>query len=61
MTTAQKGDAIVKLLGGSVIAICGIGIEALLNKIGVTEPWSVICQQCFLALHQHCLCFCLIR
>lgn len=42
MTTAQKGDAIVKLLGGSVIAICGIGIEALLNKIGVTEPWSVI-------------------
>lgn len=42
MTTAQKGDAIVKLFGGSVIAICGIGIEALLNKIGVTEPWSVI-------------------
>lgn len=42
MTTAQKGDAIIKILGGSVIAICGIGIEALLNKIGVTEPWSVI-------------------
>lgn len=42
MTAAQKGDAIVKILGGSVIAICGIGIEALLNKIGVTEPWSVI-------------------
>ena len=42
MTTAQKGDAIIKILGGSVISICGIGIEALLNKIGVTEPWSVI-------------------
>ena len=42
MTAAQKGDAIIKILGGSVIAICGIGIEALLNKIGVTEPWSVI-------------------
>lgn len=42
MTAAQKGDAIIKIIGGSVIAICGIGIEALLNKIGVTEPWSVI-------------------
>ena len=42
MTAAQKGDAIIKILGGSVISICGIGIEALLNKIGVTEPWSVI-------------------
>lgn len=42
MTTAQKGDAIIKILGGSVLAICGIGIEALLNKIGVPEPWSVV-------------------
>lgn len=42
MTAAQKGDAIIKTLGGSVIAICGIGIEALLNKIGVPDPWSVI-------------------
>ena len=42
MTTAQKGDAIIKLLGGSVITICGIGIETLLKKIGVVEPWSVV-------------------
>lgn len=42
MTTAEKGDAIIKILGGSVIAICGIGIEALLNKIGIGEPWSVV-------------------
>ena len=42
MTPAQKGDAIIKLLGGSVISICGIGIEALLNKIGIEEPWSVV-------------------
>ena len=42
MTSAQKGDAIIKILGGSVIAICGIGIEALLNKIGVPDPWSVV-------------------
>ena len=42
MTPAQKGDAIIKILGGSVIAICGIGIEALLNKIGVPDPWSVV-------------------
>ena len=42
MTPAQKGDALIKILGGSVIAICGIGIEALLNKIGVPDPWSVV-------------------
>ncbi len=42
LTSAQKGDAIIKVLGGSVIAICGIGIEALLNKIGVPDPWSVV-------------------
>ena len=42
MTAAQKGDAIIKLIGGSVISICGIGIEALLNKIGIMEPWSVV-------------------
>lgn len=42
MTAAEKGDAIIKLLGGSVIAISGIGIEALLNKIGIQEPWSIV-------------------
>ena len=42
MSSAEKGDAIIKILGGSVITICGIGIETLLNEIGVTEPWSVI-------------------
>lgn len=42
MTPAQKGDAIIKILGGSVIAICGIGIEALINKLGIGEPWSVV-------------------
>ena len=42
MTAAQKGDAIIKILGGSVISICGIGIEALLNKIGIGEPFSVV-------------------
>ena len=42
MTSAQKGDAIIKIIGGSVISICGIGIEALLNKIAIPEPWSII-------------------
>lgn len=42
MTPAQKGDAIIKILGGSVLAIAGVGIEALLNKIGIGEPWSVV-------------------
>lgn len=42
MTASQKGDAIIKILGGSVIAISGIGIEALLNKIGIGRPFSVV-------------------
>ena len=42
MTPAEKGDAIVKIIGGSVIAISGIGIEFLLNRIGIGEPWSVV-------------------
>lgn len=42
MSSAEKGDAIIKIIGGSVITISGIGIEALLNKIGVGEPWSVV-------------------
>ena len=32
-TAAEKGDAIVKLLGGSVVALCGIGINTLLEKL----------------------------
>ena len=42
MTAAQKGDAIIKILGGTVIAIAGIGIEAVLNQTGIGEPWSVV-------------------
>ena len=32
-TANEKGDAIVKLLGGSVVALCGIGINTLLEKL----------------------------
>lgn len=42
MSPSEKGDAIIKLLGGSIIAIAGIGVEALINKIGIGEPWSVV-------------------
>lgn len=42
MSPAEKGDAIVKLIGGSVIAICGIGLEAWLNSMGVIDPLSTI-------------------
>jgi len=42
MTAAQKGDAIIKLIGGSVIAISGVAIESLMNKIGIGKPWSVV-------------------
>lgn len=47
MTPAQKGDAIIKLIGGSVVVIAGIGIEALLAKIGIGEPWSVVLSTMF--------------
>lgn len=40
MSPAQKGDAIIKIIGGSVIAIAGIGVETLLNSIGIGEPFS---------------------
>lgn len=33
MSANEKGDAIVKILGGSVVALCGIGIEKLLDNI----------------------------
>ena len=39
MTKAQKGDAIVKILGGSVVSLCGIGIEMLLDKVGCLPDW----------------------
>ena len=42
MSPAQKGDAIIKLIGGSVIAISGVTLESLLNKIGIGDPWSVV-------------------
>lgn len=42
MSPAQKGDAIIKLIGGSVIAILGVALESLLNKIGIGDPWSVV-------------------
>ncbi len=40
--TMEKGDAILKLVGGSIIAISGVGIEFLLNRIGIGEPWSIV-------------------
>ena len=39
MTAAQKGDAIVKILGGSAVALCGIGIDMLLEKLGFIPEW----------------------
>lgn len=33
MTIAQKGDAILKLVGGSVCSLCGIGIDMMLEKL----------------------------
>ena len=33
-TAAEKGDAIVKLVGGSLMTLCGIGINILLQRMG---------------------------
>ncbi len=41
-TSAEKGDAIIKILGGCVVALTGVGVEALLNKIGVGSPWDAV-------------------
>ena len=40
MTAAQKGDAIIKILGGSAVALCGIGIDMLLEKLGFIPEWA---------------------
>lgn len=42
MSLAEKGDAIIKIVGGGVIAICGIGLESLMNKLSILEPWSIV-------------------
>lgn len=42
MSSEEKGDAIIKIIGGGVISICGIGLEALMNKLGIPEPWSIV-------------------
>ena len=37
MTKAEKGDAIVKLIGASVASLAGIGIDFLLGQIGTPQ------------------------
>ncbi|MNG05510.1 hypothetical protein D3C85_1168270 [compost metagenome] len=39
---AEKGDAILKLAASSLTIFASIGIESMLNNLGVVEPWSVI-------------------
>jgi len=39
---AEKGDAILKLMAGSIAIFSGIGIEAWLNSLGLGEPLSII-------------------
>ena len=41
-SAAEKGDAIIKLIGSSVMALAGIGIEALLNRIPGVGKFSVV-------------------
>lgn len=39
---AQKGDAILKLIVGSLSVFASIGVESWLNSLGLGEPWSII-------------------
>lgn len=39
---AEKGDAILKLAASSLTIFASIGIESMLNNLGIVEPWSVI-------------------
>ena len=41
-SAAEKGDAILKIVAFSSSALVGIGIEAMLNKFGISEPLSII-------------------
>jgi hypothetical protein len=41
-SAVEKGDAILKLIALASIALAGIGIESLLNSMGLGEPWSII-------------------
>lgn len=41
MSSAQKGDAIIKLIGGLLIAILiDLGMDLLLKNIGIPAPWT---------------------
>ena len=41
MSPAEKGDAIVKLIGASVASLAGIGVDALLSSIGAPKMLHV--------------------
>ena len=40
MSTAEKGDAIIKILGAGAMAIVGTGVELLLERMAIPSPWS---------------------
>lgn len=42
LSATEKGDAIIKLVAGSMTMLAGIGLESWLNSIGVGDPWSII-------------------
>lgn len=41
-TMAEKGDAILKLVAGSLTIFASIGIETWLNSMGIAESWSIV-------------------
>lgn len=41
-STAEKGDAMLKLVASSLTIFASIGIESWLNSLGLGEPWSIM-------------------
>lgn len=41
-STAEKGDAILKLAATAIATVAGVYIEDLINTVGIPEPWSII-------------------
>lgn len=42
MSAVEKGDAIIKIVGGAVLALLGVFLEGLMNRIGIPDPWSAV-------------------
>lgn len=42
MSSEEKGDAIIKIIGGGIVALCGLGIESLLGRLGLPDEVTTV-------------------